>query len=114
MMDLVQRWAVDAPDMRTFYQDKPTLVVSWWCTMYAVIIILFRVCGRYIRTEKWFREDMVMLGSISLLLLRMALAHVVLLYGTNNTVITLLSNDNIRKREIGSKLVLASRIAYAA
>lgn len=44
----------------------------------------------------------------------MALVHVVLLYGTNNTQTDGLSAEAIRKREIGSKLVLASRIFYAA
>jgi len=40
----------------------------------------------------------------------MALIHVVLLYGTNNAVVTKLSVEDVRRREIGSQLVLVSRI----
>jgi hypothetical protein len=48
------------------------------------------------------------------LLIRMGLVHVVLLFGTNNAIIAGLSLENIQRREIGSKLVLVSRIMYAA
>ena len=52
--------------------------------------------------------------SIIPLLARMALVHVVLLWGTNNTTTTGLPPLDIQHREMGSKLVLASRIMYAA
>jgi hypothetical protein len=55
-----------------------------------------------------------MLAAVGLLLLRMAIAHIILLYGTNNTITTGLTADDIRRREIGSQLVLASRIIYPA
>lgn len=45
---------------------------------------------------------------------RIAFVHVVLLYGTNNTVTTGLTARDIARREIGSRLVLVSRIFYAA
>lgn len=104
----------DAPALRSFRDDKPTLLVSWWCTFYAITIILIRVSGRYVRTEKVFREDGVMLIAIIPLLMRMAFVHVVILYGTNNTVTDGLTLEHIRQREIGSRLVLASRVMYAA
>jgi hypothetical protein len=113
-MELLRRLASEAPELRSFHDDKPTLLVSWWCTIYAVTIILFRVCGRYVRTERIFTEDGIMLVAIIPLLIRMGLVHVVLLFGTNNAVITGLSLENIQRREIGSKLVLVSRIMYAA
>lgn len=47
------------------------------------------------------------------LFIRMGLIHVVLIYGTNNVVTTGLTNDEINKRSIGSRLVLAARIFYA-
>lgn len=65
------------------------------------------------RTERLFREDIIMLYSIIPLMIRMALVHVVLIWGTNNTVTFGLSPDEILHRTIGSKLVLASRIFYA-
>ena len=113
-MDLLRRFADAAPPLRTFHEDKPTLLVSWWCTFYAITIILFRFCGRYIRTEKVFVEDGLMIVAIVPLLMRMAFVHVILLYGTNNTVTTGLTSLEIQHRQIGSKLVLASRVMYAA
>lgn len=47
------------------------------------------------------------------LLMRAAFVHVVLLYGTNNTQLDGLTEAVIHRREIGSQLVLASRIMYA-
>jgi hypothetical protein len=44
----------------------------------------------------------------------MAVVHIILLYGTNNALITDQTADEIRRRAIGSKLVLVSRIFYAA
>ena len=114
MMDLLRRFVTAAPPLRTFHDDKPTLLVSWWCTFYAITIILFRVCGRYIRTEKIFVEDGLMLAAVVPLLMRMAFVHVVLLYGTNNTVTTDLTALEIQHRQTGSQMVLASRIMYAA
>lgn len=67
------------------------------------------------RTERLFREDKVMLYSIIPLLMRMACAHVVLIWQTNNldTATFALSNQEIYQRSVGSRLVLASRILYA-
>ena len=44
----------------------------------------------------------------------MALVQVILLYGTNNVVTIGLSEKEISRREVGSRLVLASRVFYAA
>ena len=53
--------------------------------------------------------------SIIPLMARMALVHVILRFGTNNASIAGdLDAEGIRRRELGSKLVLASRIMYAA
>jgi hypothetical protein len=72
------------------------------------------VCGRYIRAEKIFLEDGIMVLAVVPLLMRMAFVHVILLYGTNNTVTTGLTAVEIQQRQTGSQLVLASRIMYAA
>lgn len=102
------------PPPQTSMQDNPTLLVSWWCTGFALVIILLRLSGRYIRTERLFGEDKVMALSIIPLMIRMALVHVILIWGTNNVIATDLTAQQIRHREIGSRLVLASRIMYAA
>ncbi|KAI9931969.1 hypothetical protein ASPWEDRAFT_490157 [Aspergillus wentii DTO 134E9] len=101
------------PDIRTRVQDNPTLLVSWWATAFSLAIIVTRVCGRYIRIERFFPEDKVMMTSIIPLLIRMAFVHVILIWGTNNTKTDGLTAEEIRHREIGSKLVLAARIFYA-
>ncbi|CAK44095.1 uncharacterized protein An01g11940 [Aspergillus niger] len=92
------------PDPRTKEQNNPTLLVSWWATAFSVAIIVVRVCGRYIRTERFFREDKVMMLSVIPLLIRMACVHVVLIWGTNNTKTVGLSAEDIHHRVIGTTL----------
>ncbi|KAL4977042.1 hypothetical protein BDW66DRAFT_44450 [Aspergillus desertorum] len=101
------------PDARTRLQDNPTLLVSWWATGVSLAIIITRVCGRYVRIERLFREDKIMMASIIPLLARMAFVHVILIWGTNNTKVDTLTDEDIQHREIGSRLVLAARIFYA-
>ncbi|PBP24409.1 pth11-like integral membrane protein [Diplocarpon rosae] len=102
------------PPARLFRDDKASLLVCWWCTIFAAVIIIFRVCGRYVRTEKLFKEDWLAVACIVPLFARMAAVHIILLFGTNNTSTIGLSDEDIRRREIGSKLVLVSRVFYAA
>lgn len=113
-MDILRRFLETAPDARNFRQDKPTLLVSWWCTGYAITIIAVRVCGRYVRTEKIYIEDAIMMIAIVPLLMRAAFVHAVLIVGTNNTQISGLTVTQIHHRELGSQLVLVSRIMYSA
>ncbi|KAL9619099.1 MAG: hypothetical protein Q9160_006276 [Pyrenula sp. 1 TL-2023] len=104
----------EPPDLQTRVDMKPTLLVSWWCTAFALTTIAIRLGGRFVRTEVLFREDKIMALSIIPLLARMGFVHVILLYGTNNTKSNGLTAEGIHEREIGSRLVLASRILYAA
>ena len=55
-----------------------------------------------------------MFYSIIPLMIRMAFVHVVLIWGTNNTTTEGLTSLQIHHREVGSRLVLAARIFYAA
>ncbi|EPQ65030.1 Bgt-3829 [Blumeria graminis f. sp. tritici] len=107
------RFPTAAPPVTSFRDDKPSLLISWWCTLYSLAIIIFRIMGRYIRTEKIFLDDQVMVLSIIPLLSRMALETVVIIHGTNNVEITSLTPTQIHGRELGSKMVLVSRILYA-
>jgi hypothetical protein len=75
---------------------------------------MFRVTGRYIRTEKLFKEDWLAFACLIPLLIRMAFVHLVLLYGTNNMETDGVSEDILQQRVTGSRLVLGSRIFYAA
>ncbi|KAH8699090.1 hypothetical protein BGW36DRAFT_294803 [Talaromyces proteolyticus] len=101
------------PDPHTRVQDNSTLLVSWWCTVFSFAIILVRVVGRHVRMNRLFTEDKVMIASVFPLFVRMAFVHVVLIWGTNNTKTSTLTELDIQHREIGSRLVLASRIFYA-
>lgn len=101
------------PARRNRQANHATLLVSWWCTGFSLVIILLRVCGRFVRSEQLFTEDKIMLWGIVPLLGRMGLAHVILLFGTNNVDTSDASGLDIRNRTVGSKAVLASRILYA-
>ena len=113
-MLLPRDWYSTPPPAKDAVADNPTLLLSWWCTGFALAIIIVRIAGRYVRTEKLFREDKIMALSIIPLLARMALVHLILIWGTNNTVTASLSPIEIQHRIVGSKLVLVSRIMYAA
>ncbi|KAF2480162.1 hypothetical protein BDY17DRAFT_271174 [Neohortaea acidophila] len=95
---------------------NPTLLFSWWCTIFSAVIIIIRLCGRKTRSNRLFREDWIMMASLVPLFIRMAFIHVVLLWGTNNvqTVGIHYTPEDIAHREIGARLVLAARIFYAA
>ncbi|KAF2196614.1 hypothetical protein GQ43DRAFT_339952, partial [Delitschia confertaspora ATCC 74209] len=102
------------PERRTKLQNNPTLLFSWWATVVSVVIIGFRVFGRYSRNNRLFREDKIMAWSIIPLLARMAFVHVVLIYGTNNIKSEGLTDPlAIHHRIVGSRMVLAARIFYA-
>lgn len=101
------------PPARTRLDNHATLLVSWWCTGCALVLILLRLWGRMVRTGRLFSEDKIMAVSIVPLLIRMALVDPLMLYDTNNTITTGLTTQQIHNRAIGSKLVLPSRIFYA-
>lgn len=95
-------------------ERHPTLLFSWFCTLSALAIVIARVWGRLMRNNRLFAEDRVMVLSILPLVSRMALIHVVLLWGTNNVDLSVgLSDEDIYRRSVGSRLVLAARIFYA-
>ncbi|KIV79835.1 hypothetical protein PV11_07381 [Exophiala sideris] len=110
----VHMYHLQPPGLQSKLAMNPTLIVSWWCTLFALTAILIRLFGRWVRTERLFREDWIMFFSIIPLMIRMALVHVILIWGTNNTQTAGLSASEIRQREVGSRLVLAARIFYAA
>ncbi|KAK3352370.1 hypothetical protein B0T25DRAFT_184220 [Lasiosphaeria hispida] len=106
----------DPPPLRPFSQDKPTLLVCWWITIFCAVIILLRVGGRFVRTEKLFTEDKTAALALIPLFLRMGCVHVILIHGTNNAQLANagLSDEALRQKSIASGLVLLSRILYAA
>ncbi|KAM0249210.1 hypothetical protein ACHAQJ_009116 [Trichoderma viride] len=107
----------DPPAVGDFAQDvKPSLLVCWWATIFCALMILLRIAGRFIRTEKLFSEDKFAAVALIPLFLRMGCVHFILINGTNNADFTgvVLTPDELRKKSIASGLVLLSRILYAA
>ena len=104
------------PSLREFKYDKPTLLVCWWSTLFCTTIILLRVAGRFVRTERLFFEDKVAAAAIIPLYLRMGCVHVILSHGTNNADFSGadLTDSELHNKAVASGLVLASRIFYAA
>ncbi|KAF1808710.1 hypothetical protein P152DRAFT_404953 [Eremomyces bilateralis CBS 781.70] len=101
------------PEAQSRVDRNPTLLYSWFCTIFAITIVVFRVAGRLIRNNRMFREDTIMTLSLIPLLIRMAFVHVVLVYDTNNAQTVGLSEEDTYRRSIGSRMVLGSRIFYA-
>jgi len=106
----------EPPSPREFRYIKPSLLVCWWVTSLCACIILLRVAGRFIRTERLFPEDRMASLALLPLFLRMGCVHYILYHGTNNEDFTgiTLSSGELRHRQIASGLVLLSRILYAA
>jgi hypothetical protein len=106
----------EPPRWRSFPEDKPTLLVCWWITSFCAVVIALRVTGRFIRMERLFTEDRIAALALIPLFMRMGCVQYFLRYGTNNVDLTgiTLSEAELRNRQIGSGLVLASRILYAA
>jgi hypothetical protein len=106
----------DPPPLSTFSEDKPTLLVCWWITSFCAVIILLRITGRFLRTEKLFREDKTAALALIPLFLRMGCVHLILIWGTNNAQLADagLSEEALSKKAIASGLVLLSRVLYAA
>ncbi|KAK4238617.1 hypothetical protein C8A03DRAFT_14949 [Achaetomium macrosporum] len=105
------------PPPRPLSDDKPTLLTSWWITLLCAVIILFRLLGRCVRVERLFREDLYAAAALIPLFMRMGFVHPILVYGTNNVLVdklAALSDDEIYRRSIASRLVLVSRVLHAA
>lgn len=86
---------------------------GWWVTAFVAVIIVARLIGRKVRTNVYFREDIIMAVALIPLFIRMALIHAVLVYGTNNVDIRGLNPSDVHDRVRGSQLVLAARIFFA-
>lgn len=106
----------EPPSYRDFKYDKPTLLVCWWVTSLCTCIILLRVTGRFIRTERLFPEDRIAAVALIPLFLRMACVHYILIHGTNNVNFddVVMTEPEVKHRRIASGIVLLSRILYAA
>ena len=94
-----------------------TLVIHWVFSIVAILIMTFRLVGRRIAKHVYNAGDWLTMGAIVCALTRLALIHVVLIWGTTNmsTKFRLqhhFTPDEIYQREIGSKFSIANRFFY--
>lgn len=62
---------------------------------------------------KVFPDDKWMAASAVPLLIRVGLIHAVLTLGTNNADTKWMTEEEVKRRELGSQLVLLGRVMYA-
>lgn len=84
--------------------------------MFCSLMIILRIIGRFIRTERLFTEDKIAACALVPMFLRMGCVHFILISGTNNADFSgvTLSDRDLHRKSIASGLVLASRVLYAA
>ena len=73
-----------------------------------------RIFGRYTRTLRISSDDKWTLASVVPLILRIVVVHFVLTLGTNNVDATGLTDEDVRRRVLGSGLVLLARVLFAS
>ncbi|CAG8040586.1 unnamed protein product [Penicillium salamii] len=94
-----------------------TLILLWVFTWVTIGLIAFRLLLRKIKGLNFVWGDYFSMAAILCALVRLALVHVVLLWGTNNMPAALretmkFTAQEIHRRETASKFVLANRVFY--
>ncbi|KAH8152678.1 uncharacterized protein LAJ45_03519 [Morchella importuna] len=95
-----------------------SIVVTYVCTFLSAILIVTRLLFRFHRGERMYTDDTWMGISLAPLFIRLGIIHMVLVYGTNNIDfdkinVMGMSEEEMHRRVVGSKLILASRVFYA-
>ncbi|KAA8644967.1 hypothetical protein EYZ11_004499 [Aspergillus tanneri] len=96
---------------------QATLALLWAFTWVTVALIATRLLLRKVRRKAFVAGDYLSMAAILCALIRLALVHVIILWGTNNMAPKMRSEypftaQEIYQREIGSKLTLVNRIFY--
>lgn len=97
--------------------DDPTLAIHWAFSCLAILIMTVRLVWRKVAKQSFNWGDYFTMGAIVCALTRLALIHVVLIWGTSNVPNGYRLNHDftateIYQREIGSKLSIANRFFY--
>lgn len=94
-----------------------TIVITWVFTWLAEALMALRLLMRKFRNQDFNVSDYFTMAAMAFLIIRLAMVHVVLIWGTNN--LTAAERDSytftaqeIYRLEIGSKLTLAVRAVY--
>ncbi len=96
---------------------QTTLIMTWIFTWLAEILMAARLLLRKVRRQNLDFSDKLTMMAMACLIIRLALAHVVIIWGTNNLspafrASHVFTAQDIYQREIGSKLTLAVRCVY--
>jgi hypothetical protein len=94
-----------------------TVIILWVFTWLVVGLIVLRLLLRKLKGLHFVLGDYFAMGALLCALVRLALVHVILIWGTNNMSDTMrhtynFTPEEIHRREIASKFVLANRVFY--
>ncbi|KAJ5696917.1 hypothetical protein N7536_007329 [Penicillium majusculum] len=94
-----------------------TLIILWVFTWVTIGLIVLRLLVRKLKGFQFVLGDYFAMGAILCALVRLGLVHVILIWGTNNMSTKFrqthdFTSEEIRRREIASKFVLANRVFY--
>ncbi|UPK92897.1 hypothetical protein LCI18_003832 [Fusarium solani-melongenae] len=97
--------------------DDPTLLIHWLFSILALIVMGVRLLWRKIARQPFNTGDYLTMAACLCCMVRLALIHVVLTWGTNNVPAAvrktkIFTDDEIYRREIGSKFAIANRVFY--
>ncbi|GJD01291.1 Pth11-like integral membrane protein [Colletotrichum higginsianum IMI 349063] len=97
--------------------DDPTLLLHWLFSFLALFIMVARLVWRKVAKQDLNLGDWFTVAAIVCALTRVGLIHVVLTWGTNNVSAAYRKNhtftdEEIYRREIGSKLSIVNRVFY--
>ena len=93
------------------------MLILWFLTGAAVVIMILRLFLRKYRKQSLELGDYFTIAAIISLLLRGALIHVALVWGTNSITAAVraqlqFTTEEICRRETGSKLTIVNRVFY--
>ncbi|KAK1999390.1 hypothetical protein LX36DRAFT_699658 [Colletotrichum falcatum] len=97
--------------------DDPTLLIHWLFSCLAFSIMMVRLVSKRIARQEFNIGDWLTIAAIVCVMTRLGLIHVVLTWGTNNMSVSYrkihnFTNEEIYRREIGSKLSIVNRVFY--
>src|SRR5271170_7510566 len=94
-----------------------TIVITWVFTWLAEALMALRLIMRKRREQDLNISDYFTIAAMAFLIIRLAIVHLVLIWGTNNLTAAYRDShtftaQEIYQLEVGSKLTLAVRAVY--
>ena len=98
-------------------ETESELIILWFLTGAAVAIMILRLLLRIHRKQRLETGDYFTIAAIVSILLRGAVIHVALVWGTNsipsaNRKTINFTAKEVYRREVGSKLTIVNRVFY--